>query len=241
MGQHDRNARRQAVSLRAVGLGRDQRGAVLLMTVMFLTVVLALAGLATDFARLHVAREDMYTAVDAAALAGSVPSCTDGAVRYIEIAVQPGWCETCCDEDSCWCCCRHEQSVVFRSGPERYRSSLTGQCDIDLGIFERQVKYAGGTERVVRETLSTNWPGLIRRSGRPRVEIHPGVSPYVAVEAYGEMDTGFLRVVGIDKLETRRYSQAATFYERVAGGVFQGRNTPPPDACSSSKKTKEWR
>lgn len=201
------------------------------MTVMLLVVVLALAGLATDFARLHAAREDMYTVVDAAALAGSVPGRTDGAVRYVRIVVQPGWCETCCNDDGCWCCCKREQTVVYRSGPEHRRNSLTGACERDLGIVSRWVEHGGQTEKTVREVLDANWPGLVSRVGQPRVEIRAGTSPYVKVEAGGEMETGFLRAVGIEKLEARRCSQAATFYERVIGGVFQGRNPPPADAC----------
>ncbi len=228
MGQHDRDARHQAVSRRTL---KDERGAVLLMTVMFLVVVLALAGLATDFARLHVAREDMYTAVDAASLAGSVPSRTDGAVRYVRIAVQPGWCETCCNKDSCWCCCRREDTVVYRSGPEHSRSSLTGTCDRDLGIVTRWVEHTSGTDRIVRDVLDANWPSLIRQSEEPAIKIQSGQSPYVKVKAIGEMDTGFLRIVGIEEMETQRCAQATTFYERIIDGVFRGRNPPPADAC----------
>ena len=231
MGQCNRNTRYQTVPRRASTVGCDERGAVLLMTVMFLVVVLALAGLVTDFARLHVAREDMYTAVDAAALAGSVPSRTDGAVRYVRIAVQPGWCETCCGDDGCWCCCRREQTVVYRSGLEHRRSSLTGTCDRDLGIMDRWVEYSGQTSKTVREVLDANWPSLVKRIGQPVITVQSGNSPYVKVETMGDMETGFLRVVGIEKLEAKRCSQAATFYERVIRGVYQGRNPPPVDAC----------
>ena len=73
---------------------RDQHGVILLLTCLILVCLLLLAGVGVDLARAWVAREDLQTAVDAAALAGS-----RSAERYVKITVGYGHCNTCCDEE----------------------------------------------------------------------------------------------------------------------------------------------
>lgn len=240
MGFHRQDERHQKTLLRAAKLNGDQRGAVLLMTVMLIFVILALAGLATDFARMHVSREEMYSAVDAAALAGSLTNKAQnsGAVRYVSVTIRPGYCETCCDEKSCWCCCRQYDYLVRRTAPEDNIGSVVGQCDSVYGIYRRWIEYGHNTERNAREILEYNWPKLMRpeKGGNKlsdKVETHSfgAYAPSVVVEAKGEIDTSFLKVIGIDKLQSQRCSQATTFYEKLELGRTWGRNPPPADAC----------
>ncbi|MCL6478684.1 MAG: Tad domain-containing protein, partial [Peptococcaceae bacterium] len=93
----------------------DERGTLLFLTVMLLSILLILAGVGVDLARVWVAREQAQTAVDAAALAGA-----SAAVRYVTVSVRPGHCETCCSDDGrCRCCCVSDP-VTDRTGTEKY-------------------------------------------------------------------------------------------------------------------------
>ena len=85
----------------------------MLMTAMFLVLMIILGGFALDLGRAWIAREQLQTAVDAASLAGAKGGI---AKKYVEVSVIPGWCETCCGEDSCWCCCAHAPSPVRQIG-----------------------------------------------------------------------------------------------------------------------------
>jgi len=91
MGKHNHHRKHKVLQEGAAGLIRDERGAVMLMTVLLIAVLIGIAGLAADFARLWVAQEEMQGAVDAAALAGSMD-----ANRMVSIDWMTGHLE--CDE-----------------------------------------------------------------------------------------------------------------------------------------------
>lgn len=237
MGKPHHDERHKALPKRAV-LVSDERGYALLFTVLTVSVLLLFAGLATDFARLWVAREDLRTAVDAAALAGSLE-----AQRYVTITVQDGYCETCCDEDSCWCCCVCNPSYSI-TGTERRLIDQGGWrrgtcCDGFYGIQRRWIEYPSSTGTVALQTLDMNWPRFMRpeaggaMTSREVNWFQSGPrSPSVQVRASGTMDTTFLKIANIESLATAKCGQAATFYERIEGGYRLGRNPAPADACN---------
>jgi uncharacterized membrane protein len=218
-------------------INNDERGFALLFTVLTISILLLFAGLATDFARLWVTREDLRTAVDAAALAGERE-----AQRMVRITVGQGeWvCTTGADGTvSCGCEWRPPRVTV---GPEAHLIDRGGwqqhRCDYFLGVERRWIEYPASTEAVAQETLNANWPRFMRpEAGGARTSENIEVfqsgpnAPSVRVRAAGTMDTTFLKIAGIEKLAVADCGGAATFYERIAGGRKQGLNPPPGDVC----------
>ncbi|MEW6541927.1 MAG: Tad domain-containing protein [Bacillota bacterium] len=215
----------------------DERGFALLFTVLTISILLLFAGLATDFARLWVAREDLRTAVDAAALAGSLE-----AQRMVKITVGQGeWVCTTSADGVVSCSCEWkpprtmtgaEAHLIDRGGWRQHR------CDYFLGIERRWIEYPASARTVAQETLDVNWPRFMRpEAGGAKtsesVEIFRSGSQYpsVRVRAAGTMDTTLLKVAGIESLAAADCGQAGTFYERIEGGRKQGENPPPGDAC----------
>lgn len=92
----------------------EERGFALLFTVLVMAGMLMFAGVVTDFARIYIAREDLQTAVHAGALAGSLQG-----VRYVQITVRDGYCDICCSDDGCSCCCQCNPSYSV-TGTEKY-------------------------------------------------------------------------------------------------------------------------
>ena len=215
-----------------------ERGAALLMTCLVIAAFLLLAGALTDLARAWVAREDLQTAVDAAALAGAAG--TEGRTRYVEITVGYGHCETCCDEDSCWCCCQCDPPVTLR-GTEKYLVEQGGWrrgtcCDRFLGTEERWIRYPADTRQVAEEILNINWPDLLEEKKWSDVTVYPDYNPYgpsVRARTQGSLSTVLLKLAGIDEISPVRCGQSGTFYDVVRDGWFLGRNRPPLDACSN--------
>lgn len=220
------------------GLLEDQRGAVLLMTVLLLVFLLLLAGIGADLARVWVAREDLQTAVDSAALAGSLHG-----VRYVTITVGYGHDATCCGENDCWPCCECDPPVTL-TGAEKDLVEKGGWrrgtcCDRFLGTEERWMQYPGGTESVARTMLDANWPELMtpagggKMVGSPDIQTHESgrYAPSVVARARGSINTVLLKIVGIDTIEFERCGQAGTFYDVITGGWALGKNGAPGDAC----------
>lgn len=221
------------------GAVKDERGAVLLMTVLLMTVLLLMAGLVSDFARAWVAREQLQTAVDAAALSGA-----RNGVRYVTVTVQRGHeeCETSCDEwgcyTSCWC---EDDGIEETSGTEKYILEQGGweenHCDSLLGTEERWIVFPYNTYSVADGMLDANWPDLL--SGDNGQKDYADISEYesgpyypsVAARAGGRVETTFLKITGIEDLPVSRCGQAGTFYEVISNGWRLGRNAAPKDAC----------
>jgi hypothetical protein len=216
---------------------KDERGFALLFTVLTVSILLLFAGLATDFARLWVTREDLRTAVDAAALAGSLE-----ARRMVKITVGQGeWvCTVGADGVvSCGCEWRPPRSMI---GTEAHLIDRGGwrqhRCDYFLGTERRWIEYPASTRTVAQETLNANWPRFMRpEAGGAKTSENIEVfqsgpnAPSVTVRAAGTMDTTLLRVAGIESLAAADCGQAGTFYERIIGGRKQGESSPPGDAC----------
>jgi hypothetical protein len=223
----------------AAKLLHDQRGVVLLMTCLVLVAILLLAGIGTDLARAWVAREDLQTAADAAALAGS-----RSGERYVKITVRYGHCNYCCNKDGeCSCCCECEWPETL-TGKEKYLIDNGGWrkgtcCDSFLGIEDRWIEYPAETYDIADSILGSNWPQLMQSGGGGEevssdITIYDRQDPFgpsARVRASGAIKTTLLKLAGIEEISTNRCGQAATFYEIVSGGWLQGRNAPPQDAC----------
>lgn len=216
---------------------RDERGAVLLMTVLLMVVLLLMAGLAVDFTRAWVAGEQLQTAVDAASLAGA-----RHAERYVTVTVWRGheeWTD-CCNEEDCWPCpyCVQDD-VVDLTGQEKYLVDRWGWmnhwCDIFMGIRNRWLVFPPDTESVAAGIFDANWPDLLSEGGAERPQVHRDKNsdyyPSVVVRASGSVETTLLRQMGMDDLPVRRCGQAGAFYSVIKDGWELGKSAAPRDAC----------
>lgn len=218
----------------------DERGVALLMTCVIIVALLLLAGVATDLARAWVAREDLQTAVDSAALAGS-----RSAVRYVKITVGYGHCNECCnDEGKCHCCCECDPPTTL-TGTEKHLIEEGGWrrgtcCDRFLGIEDRWIEYPSGTYGTANTILDNNWPKLMTPDGGGNkvwsdVSVYDSDSSYgpsTKVRALGSVKAALLKLAGIQEVPSYRCGQSATFYDVIRNGWLLGRNNPPQDACN---------
>lgn len=223
-------------------LARDQRGAILFMTVVFMTVLLVLAGVGADMARWYVAKEQNQTAVDAAALAGSFSG-----ERYVTIEVQYAHTEERCSiradgSERCRTVCVADPPVTL-SGKEKTLVEdggwRKGTCsDQFLGIKERWIEFPGDTESITSAVFDYNAPQLLKSSRGGQLEntevkaYDSGrFAPSVVAKSQGKLDTFLLHLIGIDDLPVNNCGQSGTFYDVISGGVNLGRNGAPEDGC----------
>ncbi len=220
----------------------DERGAILFMTVIMLMVFLLLAGVGSDLARWYVAREQNQTAVDAAALAGSL-----NGKRYVTVKVRYGHWETECETRRdgtrhCKKVCVPDPPVKL-TGPEKELVEKggwkKGTCrDRFLGIEERWIEYPDNTEAVASAVFQYNAPQLLESSrggGLKSTEVKAYDSgryaPSVVAKSEGELKTFLLNLAGVDSLTVYNCGQAGTFYELISGGRRLGRSGAPEDGC----------
>ncbi|NPV89591.1 MAG: Tad domain-containing protein [Firmicutes bacterium] len=223
-------------------LAEDEQGNIVLMTCLVIVILMLFAALGTDFARAWVAREDMQTAVESAALAGSKNS-----VRYVDVRVLPGH-EVCCPGmPTCGSCCEMEDRSVTRRGTERKMIIENGwrhnRCDKFKGITNRRIEYSADTQSVVQNILDLNWPKLMTPEGggeqlSSSIEVFNSkdktYGPSVVVKAEGDIKTTLLKLIGINEISAKQCSQSTTFYDVISGGWLRGRNDPPKDVCYGS-------
>ncbi len=219
-------------------LARDERGVIMLMTVLVFVVMLVMLGIGVDLARVWVAREQAQTAVDAAALAGA-----RNAVRHVTVSVAPGYLE--CDLFGCRCV---NDSPEDRSGTEKRMVEQKGwrhnACDKYMGIRKRWLEYPSDTGRVASELLRLNYPSLLetesggeRASGKIKIYDRESDMYYPSVVAAikGNVKTTFLKIVGIDSLPVQNCGQATSFYNKVEEGIVYGRNKAVEDSCKEER------
>lgn len=201
----------------------------MLMTVMFLVLLILVGGFVVDLGRAWIAREHLQTAVDAASLAGAKGGI---AKKYVEVSVIPGWCTTCCDEYGCYCCCNFAPSPVRRSGEENYILGQGGWawsiCDLGPWLEERWIEFSQSGQGVVEQVLKANWTNPL--PVRSRITTYDEYSPYypsVVVSAEAKVETTLAKIVGIEEIPVRVFSQAAVYYTDVHGGWEYGRSASP--------------
>lgn len=215
---------------------RDERGAILLLTVLLLTMLLVLAGIGADLARMWVAREQAQTAVDAASLAGAL-----NAERYVTVRVEKGYYDYWTDSDGHTHKKCATSGTVNRSGLEEYMIKERGwkhhPCDKYIGIHDRWVEYPANTEQISRQLLKINYPSLIDEPVEEEIKVFRQEGnkyyPSVVSQLRGKIHTTFLKVAGIDELKLDSDSQSTTFYEVIRDGWIYGRNPAPEDATKN--------
>lgn len=231
MGQYRHPFKHKKVPLRAV---KDESGAMLLSTCLFLVLILIFVGLAADFARFVVAQEELQGAVDSASLAATLE-----AKRKVALEWKTGHCE-CCGIDKCGCCCEsdgcyvqtgYEKDLLTESGyPKRYP-----RCWTYYGIRRRWMEWNVGSARdLSAQMVQANWPGLLDGGQIDEITVYdkPGSKyyPSVVVKASGWVDTVFARILGIDSLHTQRRSQSTVRYYPIENGYGPGVSPVPKNA-----------
>lgn len=193
-----------------------------------------MAGAALDFGRAWAAREQLRTAVDAASLAGAGQ--TD---RRVTAAVQPGYIQTVCDENSCYETCALRPYLEDRSG---YESDIIGKqkwkenkCDKLIGLRERTLVFTGAEQSAARDMLEENWPSMLEPTTTSVTAYSNPDSPHypsVVVTAGGKFKTDILGAFGIKEISIKRASQSGVFYEEIRDGWNYGRNKAPKPAIN---------
>ena len=226
------------------GIVADQRGVMLLLAVIFMTVFLLLAGIGADLARWYVAKEQNQTAVDAASLAGSLHG-----ERYVTIKVQYAHkerrCHTHSDGDRhCRTVCVSDPPVTL-TGKEKPLAEeggwKRGTCDDDfLGIQERWTEFPNDTESISKAVFDLNTPNqlTVRGGGEintPSIKAYDSgrYAPSVITKSSGSVKTELLHLIGIDEISVGNCGQASTFYEVISGGRNLGKNGAPEGGCNN--------
>ncbi|MHB8918692.1 MAG: TadE/TadG family type IV pilus assembly protein [Desulfocucumaceae bacterium] len=129
-------------------INRDQRGSILPMFAVVITVIFMVAAVAVDFSRYVLASEKLQTAADSAATAAAMT-----AKRYVRMEIDPGRYRDCCSdgEGRCKPCCKdcgdkfeitgREDDLIDKRGYRRYCCSCgCGKVE----IIDRWVRFEGG-------------------------------------------------------------------------------------------------
>lgn len=126
-------------------LFKEEKGSILPMFAVVLTLLMMVAAVAVDFARYAAASEKLQTAGDSAATAAAM-----SAKRYVRLEINRGRYRTCCPtpKGGCRPCCRSCNQTVVISGREDELLERKGYkkycCSCGCGrvkILDRWVEY----------------------------------------------------------------------------------------------------
>ncbi|MCL6478977.1 MAG: hypothetical protein K6T65_11265 [Peptococcaceae bacterium] len=219
----------------------DQKGSILPMFAVVITVVFMVAAVAIDFARYIVASEKLQTATDSAATAAALT-----AKRYVRLEIDPGKYRDCCPttDGECKPCCHdcgdpfevvgREDNLIDRRGWKRYCCSCKGYCKAT--ILDRWVEYEGnGSEaRAAAELFfNINKPKEMDDSAGGESEISSisvrgdrddPLYPSVIVRSQGRVKTMMMNFIeklypetDMSSLGASRCSQGGAFYYDLDG------------------------
>jgi hypothetical protein len=205
-------------------LRHEQQGVVMVLAAVSLSILLMFAGLALDFGRAHLLRAQLQTAVDAAALAGSlevIPMVT------IEVPRLKWTDRTCYDpitQEPYDCSSWRRTTPARVSGTEwdlfwqdHWRARVASQCNDPYqcadyyNVVRRWLDLPPGTRAVAENAFNLNatWPG--GSSGIRITKLEVDTVPTrgeVTATATMVVPTSFLRVAGIAQLTLNRTGTA---------------------------------
>lgn len=205
-------------------LRREERGAVMVMAALSLTVLLLFAGLALDFGRAHLLKAQLQTAVDAAALAGAlqvVPMVELEMGRWEGVQV---WCQDMVSKKM-YPCIHWERATPVRVtgthwdlvNKEGWRAAFAPycnwpyRCEGDYTKVREWLILPPTTTGVAEETFRKNavWPGgsFGARVEDLRVSMDQ-VNVEVTATATMSTPTSFLKLVGMNELRFTRTGSA---------------------------------
>lgn len=202
--------------------GRDQRGATLVMTVIFMFTLLLACGLALDFGRAWLLRTHLEMALDAAALSGALQAEPWVRIRVPRLYWYRVW-EYCRDPETgelvrCgWHWESRDESVVLegteaallwrREWRDRVDCNWPYTCD-EPEVLRRWVVLNDEALDWARDAFIRNsrWPPgvMLREFGLSTVPARAGVRATARLA----MPTSFLRLIRIDELSVARSATA---------------------------------
>ncbi len=205
-------------------LWQQERGAVMVLAAVTLTILLLFAGLVLDFGRAHLLRAQLQTAVDAASLAGALQ-----VVPMVELEVRrwrayEEWCVDPVTEEQYRCLQWRRTSPARASGTQwelihlgQWRQAIRSQCRWPYRCANRYtivrewLVLPSSTVPMAENTfyLNANWPQgrLAPRVRRLRVTTNQARAEVTATATLS-MPTTFLKLVGIRELEFTRTGTA---------------------------------
>lgn len=218
----------------------DEKGSVLPMFAVVLTVFFMVAAVAVDFARYVAAGEKLQTATDSAAIAAALT-----AKRYVRLEIDRGSYRDCCptEDGKCRQCCRPCDETITVEGPEADLIDRRGYkrycCSCRCGhieILDRWVEYErnGADARLAAEMFfNLNKPKEMDesadgasdiRSVSVRGDRRDPLYPSVIVRSQGRVKTLIMNIMDklypgtdLSSLGASRCSQGGTFYYDIDG------------------------
>jgi len=216
---------------------RSEKGSILPMFAVVVTVLIIIMAVAIDFSRYVLVSEKLKTASDSAAVAAAM-----SAKRYVLLEIDPGSKEVSCPEGVDGPCCRRcgekkivsgrEDDLIDRDGYKKYC------CDCGCPkpkILERWVEYEnnGSEARLMAETyFDLNRPkemtGAEGESEISSIAVYNNPSsslyPSVVVRTEGKFKTLMLNFLdkmypgtNLSELNVSKCSQGGTYYYDVDG------------------------
>jgi hypothetical protein len=216
-----------------------QKGSILPMFAVAVTLLFMVAAVAIDFARYVLATEKLQTAADAASTAAAATS-----KRYVKLSIDPGaFTAICCAGEACWVCCidcgdpfevvGREDDLLDRAGYTRYCCSCG--CG-PVTLLERWVEYENnGAEAVAaaRTFFDINRPKEMDSAAggesfissiSVRGDKNDPLYPSVIVRTQGRLKTLMMNFMDklypgtdLSSLGASRCSQGGSFYYDLDG------------------------
>lgn len=206
-------------------LVREERGAVMVLASVTMTILLLFAGLALDFGRAHLLKAQLQTAVDAGALAGALQVVPKVELEIDRWVIVDEWCTDPITRQPYLCSYWETASPARVYGTEwelifqnRWLEAAGAQCywpyrcDSVYRIVREELHMPPSTTPVAESTFYKNavWPSGshgARLTGPPAVQVNHAKAE-VTVTAGLTTPTPFLKLVGIRELRVTRTGSA---------------------------------
>lgn len=213
----------------------EEKGSILPIFAVVITVFFIVGAVAIDYARYVAASEKLLTATESAAVSASLT-----AKRYVTLEIDPGSQRSCCPNANGGCtpCCKRcknkkivtgrEDELLDKKGYKRYCCSCG--CS-GYKILNRWVEYEeNGSEAaaIAKKFFNLNKPSEMSDAQITSIEAINNKSdpryPSVIVESKGSVKTllinaldSFFPVTNLDTIEAKRCAQGDTFYLDLKG------------------------
>jgi len=241
------------IAIRHLAKIKNQEGAILMATIIFLTLLLLLMGIVGDYMRVFVIKRELQDAIDAAVISAAQIDAEKNRSQYI---FQIG--ELVCDEYGCSCEGWSPTSITTKT-TDNPESLMSGPCVAYRGEYNRWIDYNAGTpsQTIAQSVFNQNIThsaiiqkninsGAIQNSITPQFYIHNNQSdpsyPSIAGEVSIDVKPYILhKIIGSSSIPITCRSQANTDYEVYSNGIYKGLSPVPADHWSpGGRRYRPW-